>query len=203
MGPQGSGKGTQGELLAKELGMPLLGTGALLRAEIATGSDLGKEIARIINAGNLVPPDLATKTIAERLRQDDAKNGALVDGYPRDEDQLAMMFEHFTPDMAIVLEINDETAVERLGGRWICPDGHVWNVNSKLSKEEGVCDHDGKELSQRVDDKEDAIRQRLAVYHKDTAPLMAGLAEKGVKVIRIDASGTIEEIQDRIKSIIK
>ena len=203
MGPQGSGKGTQGDLLAKELGVPLLGTGALLRAEIATGSDLGKEIANIINAGNLVPPDLATKTIAERLKQDDAKDGALVDGYPRDEDQLAMMFNHFTPDIAIVLEINDETAVERLGGRWICPDGHVWNVNSKPTKVEGKCDHDDKELSQRIDDKEDAIRQRLAVYHKDTAPLMAGLAEKGVKVIRIDASGTIEEIQDRIKSIIK
>lgn len=203
LGPQGSGKGTQGELLSKELGIPLLSTGALLREEIATGSDLGKEMSALMDAGNLVSPDLATRIISERLKKTDALNGALVDGYPRDGRQLEMMFEHFTPSVAIVLDIDDDTAVDRLGGRWVCPDGHIWNINSNQPKKNGLCDNDNKKLFQRADDTENAILQRLAVYHKETAPLITELARRGVKVVRVDASGTIEEIQDKIKSLIK
>jgi len=203
MGPQGSGKGTQGQLLSQEMNIPIIGAGALLRDEIASGSELGVKIKSIIDPGNLVPAEIITELLDKRLKKDDAKNGALIDGYPRDARQLDLLFERMTPDLAIVLELNDEDAVMRLGGRWMCPDGHIWNMNSNPPKENGRCDDDGKELFQRDDDKEEAIRLRLNIYRNDTAPLIAGLAEHGVNVARIDASGPIEEVHDKIKSILE
>jgi adenylate kinase len=203
MGPQGSGKGTQGEMLSKDLGIPLIGTGALLRAEIATGSDLGKKIKMIIDPGNLVPPELATELIVNRLKQDDVVDGALIDGYPRDPDQLRLMFEHFTPDAALVIDLDDDTAVSRLGGRWMCKDGHIWNEKTNPPAKSGICDHDDFELYQRNDDKEDAIRKRLAIYHEDTEPLIAAMEERGVAIHRVDGSGSIENVAKLVSEKIR
>ncbi|PIR47571.1 adenylate kinase [Candidatus Uhrbacteria bacterium CG10_big_fil_rev_8_21_14_0_10_50_16] len=195
LGPQGAGKGTQGERLSETLGYPLIGAGALLREEKASGSDLGKRIGEIIDAGNLVPPDMITEMLDKRLQQDDAKEGVLIDGYPRDPEQLRLMFERFTPDLVFVLELDDQTAVERLGGRWMCADGHIYNLQSNPPKQAGVCDVDGGELFQRADDEEGAIRKRLAIYHADTAPLIAQMEERGVRVIKVDASQDIDSVQ--------
>jgi len=203
MGPQGSGKGTQGEMLSKKMGIPLVSTGGMLREVIASGSELGKEIEVIINGGNLVSPELATKVIAERIKKDDAVNGILIDGYPRDAEQLEMMFEHFRPDIALVLDISDEEALKRLGGRWICPDGHIWNINSNPTKIEGVCDEDGLALTQRDDDTGEAILKRLAIYRADTEPLIEGLRGHDVEVVRIDASGGIDDVQELLVGALK
>ncbi len=203
MGPQGSGKGTQGEILSEKLNVPHLSTGALLRAEIATGSDLGKEIKAIIDPGNLVPPELATKLIVNRLKEDDVKDGALIDGYPRDPEQLKLMFENFTPDAALVIDLDDDTAVERLGGRWMCKDGHIWNEKTNPPATPGICDDDGSELYQRDDDKEEAIRKRLGIYHEDTEPLIAAMEAKGMTVHRVDGSGTIEDVAKLISEKIR
>ncbi len=203
MGPQGSGKGTQGEILSKDLNMPLIGTGALLRAEVATGSDLGKEIKAIIDPGNLVPPELATKLIVNRLKQDDVKDGALIDGYPRDPEQLKLMFANFTPDAALVIDLDDDTAVERLGGRWMCKEGHIWNEKTNAPAKHGICDHDGLDLYQRDDDKEGAIRKRLGIYHEDTEPLITAMEEHGMKIYRVDGSGSIEEVAKIISEKIR
>ncbi len=203
MGPQGSGKGTQGELLAERLGVPLIGAGALLREEIKSGSEIGKEIKAIIDPGNLVPPEMISRMISERIQRDDAKKGVVIDGYPRDKEQLRLMLEKFTPDIAIVLDITNDEAVKRLGGRWMCPDGHIWNENSHKPKVEGKCDHDDKDLFQREDDKEDAIRVRLNIYHDDTRPLIEGLEKEGVDVRHIFAHGSIDDVEKKIEEILK
>lgn len=202
MGPQGSGKGTMGAVLSKRFGIPTISTGNLLRDEIATGSELGAKIKAIIDPGNLVPPDLATDVMVKRLQEDDVKDGAFLDGYPRDPEQLRLMLEHFTPDKALVLEITDDLAVERLGGRWICEDGHIYHEKTLKPKVEGICDNDGKELYQRDDDKEEAIRVRLGIYHRETEPLIAKIKEAGVEMLHVDASGSVEEVDKRIMEVI-
>lgn len=203
MGPQGAGKGTQGDMLSEKLGYPVISAGGLLREVKASGTELGKKIAEIIDAGNLVSAEMITEILDQRLKQDDVKAGVMLDGYPRDPDQLRMMFERFKPDLLVVLELDDQTAVDRLGGRWLCPDGHIWNINTNPPKEEGVCDEDGKELYQREDDKEDAIRKRLGIYHADTEPLIAEIEHRGVRVARIDASPGIEEVQKAVLAAVK
>lgn len=204
MGPQGSGKGTQGELLSEKLGIPLIGAGQLLRDEIATGSEMGKQIHEIINVnGELVPPDMISKMIRMRLERDDAEMGALIDGYPRDAEQVRLMFEQFTPDMAIVLDLDDDTAVERLSTRRICPNGHVYNVVTNPPKQEGVCDEDGEQLIHREDDQEKQIRVRLGWHKERTEPVIATIAERGVRVERIDADGSIEEVTEQLLVLLK
>jgi len=202
MGPQGAGKGTQGEMLSKEFDIPVYGTGALLREEIASGSELGLEIEKVMNAGNLVSPDLATRIIAEKVTTCSGDCKVVIDGYPRDAEQLRLMSEKFVPDVAIVLEIDDETGVERLGGRWMCPSGHIWNSTSHIPKVEGICDFDGDELFQRDDDTRDAILKRLGIYRKDTEPLIEGLADLGVKIVRIDARESIEKVGEAIVEVL-
>ncbi len=203
MGPQGAGKGTQGDMLSEQLGYPVISAGGLLREVKGSGSDLGKKIAEIIDAGNLVSAEMITDILDERLKQDDVKDGVMLDGYPRDPDQLQMMFERFTPDLLVVLELDDQTAVDRLGGRWLCPDGHIYNLKTNPPKEEGVCDDDQKALYQRADDEEGAIRKRLAIYRDDTEPLIAEVERRGVRVARIDASPGIEEVQETVLAAVK
>ncbi|HBU27914.1 TPA: adenylate kinase [Candidatus Uhrbacteria bacterium] len=203
LGPQGAGKGTQGERLSAVLGYPLVGAGALLREEQLSGSDLGERIGAIIDAGNLVPADLITEMLGKRLQRADAKAGVLIDGYPRDTEQLRLMFERFIPDLVLVLELDDQTAIERLGGRWMCPKDHIYNLQSNPPKKAGVCNEDGTALFQRVDDQEAAIKKRLAIYHADTAPLIAQIEERGVRVERINAALDIEVVYRAILAVIK
>lgn len=202
MGPQGAGKGTQGEMLSEKLGYPLVVAGQLLRDEKATGSELGQEIARIIDAGDLVPNEMITALIEKRLALPDADGGAIFDGYPRKPGQLDVVLEKFRPDLVIVLDLDDEEAVERLSGRWMSPSGQIYNIKTNPPKVPGICDETGEKLYQRKDDTEDAIRRRLALYHEETHPLVQVLVDEGVRVEHIDASKSIEEVQEAILAVV-
>ncbi len=203
LGPQGSGKGTQGKLLAEHLRIPLVGAGDLLRAEIATGSDLGKRIHQIINVkGDLVPPNMVTDLLDARLKQPDAAQGLVIDSYPRDLEQLDLMYKRFMPDMVVALELSDDEAVKRLSARRTCPDGHIYHLELHPPKKEGVCDVDGKELFLRKDDNEAAIRNRLSWHRSKTEPMIRAMEERGLRVVHIDAAEGIDEIQKKIQEAV-
>lgn len=202
LGPQGSGKGTQGQRLAAELGMPFVSAGELLREEVASGSDLGVKIKAIIDPGNHVPPEVVGGLFDRRLECDDAKQGLVIDSYPRNLDQFAVLQKNLVPDLVIVLDITDDVGVERLIGRFQCPEGHIWNVRTNQPKQIGVCDNDGLPLSQRDDETEAAIRRRLALYHGATEPMIAQMREQGIRVERVEAGGAIEEIYKVVRALI-
>ncbi|MEK7108114.1 MAG: nucleoside monophosphate kinase [Patescibacteria group bacterium] len=201
-GPQGSGKGTQGQRLAADLGMPFVSAGELLREEIATGSELGATIKSIIDPGNMVPPEIIRGLFDRRLARDDAKRGLIIDSYPRNLDQLAVLQKNLVPDVVVVLDISDDVGVERLGGRFQCPEGHIWNMRTHPPKVDGVCDQDGLSLSQRDDETEAAIRRRLSLYHDWTEPMIAKMQERGLRVERVDALRAIEDVYKTIRGLI-
>jgi adenylate kinase len=194
LGPQGAGKGTQGALIQKRFHLSVIGTGDVLRAEVATGSDMGRRIAEQINQGRLAPLEIVTELMGQRLQA--AKTGAhlIVDGYPRDHAQMEGMLSRAVPDAVLLLEIDDTTAVKRLGQRWTCAQHHIYNAESQPPRTEGVCDEDGLPLTRRVDETPEAIRERLGIYHKSTEPMIDELAAAGVRIERINARGTIDEV---------
>lgn len=194
LGPQGAGKGTQGAILSKAFGIPILGAGDLLREEAETGSELGMKIKDLIDAGKMAPLGVVTDLLVRRLECEDAKGGVIIDGYPRDASQLSLMLEKFTPDIAVILQIDDDTAVRRLGGRWVCKERHIYNIDSNPPKVSGVCDIDGLPVFQREDDKEKAIRERLSIYHNETEPIIEELERVGVCVVKIDATPSIDAV---------
>lgn len=201
-GPQGSGKGTQGQRLAADLGMPFVSAGELLREEIATGSELGATIKSIIDPGNMVPPEIIRGLFDRRLERADAKRGLIIDSYPRNLEQLETLQKNLVPDLVIVLDISDDMGVTRLGDRFQCPNGHIWNVRTNPPKVEDVCDQDGLPLLQRDDETEGAIRRRLTLYHDWTEPMIAKMREQGLRVERVDASGAIDEVYKTMRGLI-
>lgn len=197
VGPQGSGKGTQGELLAARFSIPTISIGALFRKNVADGTELGKEIEGVLAAGNLVDDELTKRVMAERLKQDDAKNGFILDGYPRNEKQRKDLEDITSIDHVFMINLSDEEAVKRVSGRRQCKNGHIYHIDFSPPKEGDVCDNDGEELIQRDDDTEEAVKQRLAVYHNDTEPLLAGYREQGV-VHDVDGSQSVKDVQKQI-----
>jgi adenylate kinase len=201
IGPQGSGKGTQAELLAKALNIPAISMGALLREEIASGSNEGQAAKDYLDKGTLVPDELAIGIIKKRLVQSDAAKGWIIDGFPRVASQMELFLTFAQPTHAVLLELSDEQAVERLAGRLFCPACQQGFHEIYLPPQTpGRCDKCGSELVKRPDDNPVAIRQRLEIYHNETEPLLARYERMGI-LHRVDGSGTIEEIFASIKKI--
>ena len=199
VGPQGCGKGTQAENIVKEYGLKHTCTGDALRAEIASGSDLGKQVAELINAGKLVSDELVNNIIKNAL-ETNKEQGLLLDGYPRTKAQAEFLAENAQIDAIIEIHISDEEAVNRISTRYNCPKCKaVYNTNTKPPKEEGVCDNDGTALFQRDDDKPDEIRKRLADYHAQTEPIIGFFEGKGVKIHRINGEQPIDKVFVDIK----
>jgi len=176
VGPQGSGKGTQGVRIAEAFGVPAVSTGDVFRANIAGGTELGKQVQAIIEAGNLVPDELTSEVVRDRLSQDDAANGFLLDGYPRNLGQVA--------DLDAFLDSRDEQldAV----------------IELKVPREESIARLKLRAAEQgRTDDTEEVIAKRLAIYESETAPILGVYAERGL-VISIDGVGSLDEITERI-----
>ena len=200
IGPQGSGKGTQAELLAKHLQVPALAMGQLLRDEIAQGSEIGKKIDSILKAGNLVSDQVAAQVLQNRLAKPDAVNGYVLDGYPRNLSQ----YEAFTfdaPTALLVLEVPREESLKRLSGRVSCSVcGKIGSMRDGI-KIGNLCPCGGK-FVQRADDTEVAISRRLQVYHDDTIPVIQQYEKQGI-VHRVNGVGSIEEIHQRILKVIK
>jgi adenylate kinase len=199
VGAPGAGKGTQAKFIAKHFHIPAISTGDIFRANIAAKTDLGTKAKRYMDAGDLVPDEVTIGIVRDRLSQDDAQNGFLLDGFPRTLAQAEalrdMLDDLGTPlDVVLELQVDDDEVVRRLSGRRTCRQcGHVWHVEFDPPSTEDVCDVDGGELFQRDDDKPETIRRRLEVYTEQTAPLVGFYEDAGL-LRSITAEGPVDEI---------
>jgi len=205
LGPPGAGKGTQAERLVDDFGLPYYSTGNILRDAVENGTELGRKAKEFMDAGELVPDDLITNVIAERLDSGDADDGFLLDGFPRTIGQAEMLEgalgeRNRKVTAALLIEAPDEEVVRRLSGRRQCvKNGHVYHVEFDPPKNEGVCDQDGSRLEQRDDDKPETVQKRLAVYHEQTEPLILWYGERGL-LRRFDGTRTPEEVNSHIRA---
>jgi adenylate kinase len=199
LGPPGAGKGTQAAQLARELGVPHLSTGDLLRAAVAARTPLGLEADGHMRAGRLVPDDLVLRILRERLGQPDARGGYLLDGFPRNLAQAEALGTFANVDRVVSFDISPELLVQRLSDRRLCPKCQsVYNLSSKPPKVADRCDLDGTALVQRPDDRPEAVTTRLKVYAEQTAPLLEYYRKRGL-LRSIDASGTPVEVASRVR----
>lgn len=208
LGAPGSGKGTQAKMLVDKYQIPQVSTGDLLRAAVAEGTPLGLKAKEIMDAGQLVSDDIVLGIIKERLAQDDAQKGFILDGFPRTLVQAEaldkMLDEAGWPlDGAILYNVDYEKIIKRITGRRTCGDcGQMYNTFTSPSEKEDVCDKCSGELLQRADDNEETIRKRLDVYDEQTAPLVKYYDGQG-KLRSVDADADISEIFDASCAIIE
>ena len=200
LGAPGAGKGTQAEILSRELGIPTISTGNILRAAMKAGTPVGIQAKSYVDAGKLVPDDIIIGIIRERLAQEDCKKGYILDGVPRTIPQAETMEEMGVEiDCALSIEIADEVILQRMSGRRTCKDcGQTFHIVSNPPKTEGVCDACGGELHVRKDDAPETVKARLEVYHRDTEPLKLFYAQRG-KLKTVENQSTIEATTAEIK----
>lgn len=181
LGPPGAGKGTQAALISEKLSIPTISTGDMLRSAIKAGTPTGMKAKTFMDAGRLVPDDVIIGIITERLAQADCAKGYILDGVPRTIAQAqALEDAGVVFDRVISLEVTDEAIVDRMSGRRVCAKcGATYHTVNKPPKAEGICDTCGGELTIRSDDTAETVRQRLAVYHKETEPLKAFYDQRG------------------------
>jgi adenylate kinase len=200
IGPQGAGKGTQGEKLAERYVVPHVATGDLLRAAVREGTPLGQEAHSYMDAGELVPDELVLAMLRERLARPDAADGFILDGYPRNPAQAASLLQmldeiHVGLDAVVSLRVPDDVLVARLSARRTCPTcGRPFTISDGHP---AVCAVDGTPLVQRDDDKPEAIRRRLSIFHDQTAPLISFYEDQGL-VVHVDGVGDVDEVATRI-----
>ena len=182
LGAPGAGKGTQAERLSKELNIPTISTGNILRAAIKNGTPTGLKAKSFMDAGQLLPDEVIIGIITERLAEDDCANGYILDGVPRTIAQAEAIESagiHF--DAVVSIEISDETIMERMSGRRVCENcGASYHLVAVPPKRPGVCDSCGGKLVQRKDDAPETVKSRLAVYHKETEPLKDFYQKRGL-----------------------
>jgi len=180
-GPQGSGKGTQGQLLADRFDVPLIGAGELFRAEIVHGSSLGKVAKRYVESGGLAPDELVNAIMAQQLKRHDLSRGFILDGYPRNVEQAHHLDRIIRINLALQIRISDNEAVRRLTGRVQCVRcKQVYHLKDAPPLRPGICVLCGGKLVRRDDDTEELIRARLATYHFMTEPLASYYRQRGV-----------------------
>jgi adenylate kinase len=202
-GPQGSGKGTQAEMLAKKYNLPVLATGDIFRREIKNQTELGELAASLINQGKLVPDEITNKIIIDELTKEKYKNGFILDGYPRNMRQLEDLEKSVGVTYAIELMVSDSEAVKRLGGRRICSKcGAIYHLQNKPAKKIDICDVCGGKLIVRDDDKPEAIKKRLKICHQETEPILNYYFERK-KLIRVNGEQPIEKVFEDILSALK
>jgi adenylate kinase len=208
LGPPGAGKGTQADRLHEDFGLPHIATGNMLRDEVARDTELGKRAKGYMEAGDLVPDDLIVAMITRRIEEPDARDGFLLDGFPRNPEQARALDDAFAREQrrltaALLIEVPDEEVVRRLSGRRVCVKNpnHIYHVEFDPPKHEGVCDQDGARLVQRDDDRESTIRRRLEVYHAQTEPLLAHYDAAGL-LRRFDGRRSPEEVHTHLRATV-
>jgi adenylate kinase len=207
LGPPGAGKGTQAARLTDDFHLPYIATGDMLRAAVKEGTDLGKEAKAFMDRGDLVPDEVIIGMILDCMSGPECADGFLLDGFPRNVQQAesldaAMKEKGRAVTATLLIDVADDEVVKRISGRRLCQkNGHVYNVFSDPPKHEGVCDQDGSRLTQRDDDQEDVVRNRLAVYHEQTAPLVSFYEDRGV-LKRFDGLRSPTEVHDHIRATI-
>lgn len=182
LGPPGSGKGTQAQYVTERFGIPKLSSGDMLRQSVNDNTALGIQIKSVMAAGNLISDEIIIKLVKEQLEKPAYANGVLLDGFPRTLKQAeALMMADIHFDIVIELVVPDDVIIRRLSGRWIHkPSGRVYHLQSQPPIHEGLDDVTGEPLSQREDDKEETVKRRLEVYHKQTEPVSAYYARLAV-----------------------
>lgn len=202
VGPPGAGKGTQAHFIASHLAIPRISTGDIFRYNVTNGTDLGRKAREFMERGDLVPDEVTVAMVKARLAEDDAREGFLLDGFPRNVPQaetLKKMLAELDSKLNVVLElvVDEDEVVRRLSGRRTCRVcERVWHILYDPPGRAGLCDECGAELFQRDDDSELTIRHRLEVYAEQTSPLVAFYADEGT-LIGIDATGPVEEVTHR------
>ena len=182
LGAPGAGKGTQAEIVSERFGIPTISTGAIIRSAIKAETEMGLAAKEYIDAGQLVPDEVVIGIVAERLAQDDCKNGYILDGFPRTVPQAEALDKMGVQiDFAISIELDDDVIIERMGGRRVCDAcGASYHVKYNPSLDGVNCDKCKKPLTLRRDDDPEVVKSRLEVYHKTTEPLKSYYAEKGI-----------------------
>ena len=207
VGPPGAGKGTQAEKIVAKYNVAHISTGDILRANVKAGTELGKKAKSFMDAGALVPDDVIVGMMRGRLAEDDCKNGFILDGFPRTVPQAEALDSLLAEmgiklDGVILLDVDDDTVVERLCGRRMCKKcGRIFHVSFKPSSKGDLCDECGGELYQRDDDKEEVIRQRLAVYHSQTAPLVYYYGKAGL-LLRVPGAEAGDKVLGHIEAML-
>ena len=207
LGPPGAGKGTQAERLTDDFNLPYIATGNILRAAVAAETMLGKQAKVFMDAGELVPDEVITGVILEAVEGVDARDGFLLDGFPRTVAQAHALSEglerldrHLTA--AILIDVPDEEVMRRISGRRVSvKTGRVYHLEFDPPKHDGRCDVDGSRLVQREDDKPETVKKRLAVYHDQTEPLINYYEEQGL-LRRFDGTRSPTEVHDHIRATI-
>lgn len=208
LGPPGAGKGTQALRIAETFGVPQIATGDIFRANVKGETELGREAKQYMDKGELVPDDVVVKMVRARLDEDDTAEGFLLDGFPRTVPQaeaLESLLADADRQLHAVLRfsIKDDEVVRRIAGRRVCPDcGATYHVEVDPPAREGVCDHCGAKLIQRDDDKEEVVRNRLDVYHRETQPLEYFYWERGL-LRDVEAVGDVSEVTERTLAALK
>lgn len=208
LGAPGAGKGTQAAVVAEKLKLAHVATGDMFREAVKNGTELGKIAQEYMQQGKLVPDELTIKMLEERLAQDDCARGVILDGFPRTVAQaeaLDRMLEKNGRKLnrVVSIDVPDAELLKRLGGRWTCKQcGAVYHEIASPPKKSGVCDKCGGELYQRADDNVETIKQRLQVYHNQTAPLMEYYKKQG-KLVAVDGTVTIENVTKQILEVLK
>ena len=199
LGSPGVGKGTYTTLVSKRFNLPHISTGDMFRENIKNNSELGKEAKSYMDKGLLVPDEIVTAMLKKRLESDDVKKGFLLDGYPRNLDQVELLKEFVEIDKVLNFVASDEVIIDRLSGRRVCKKcGSTFHVRNVPPKVEGVCDNCGGDLYQRKNDLPEAIKKRLEVYSEQTAPLVSYYREKGL-LVDVDVNTPYEENQQNPK----
>jgi adenylate kinase len=209
IGPPGSGKGTQAKLLGDRLGLVHIATGDILREAIRLGTAAGRKAKPFVKKGKLVSDDLVNELVADRFRREDRPERFVMDGYPRTLAQAAsfdqVLRQHFLNLTAvIVLLVDDEEVLRRLGGRWICPNEEckaTYHVTANPPRVAGICDRCGSKLIQRDDDKPETVRHRLQVYHQNTMELIPHYQRQGL-VREVPGVGEIDKIYNNIVQVL-
>jgi adenylate kinase len=208
VGAQGSGKGTQAELLSQTLGVSHIASGDLFRNAIDEKTELGIKAKVYIDRGELVPDDLTVTMVVKRLEEPDCSQGVLFDGFPRTVAQAKVLDKGLQEvgkqiDLAIYLQVPREELLKRLSGRYICRlKQHVYNMNTHPPKVAGVCDIDGSELYQRSDDTGEAVQKRLDIFFNETIRLLDYYGNQK-KLVEVDGNQDIGQVQQSLLDVIR
>ncbi len=198
LGPPGAGKGTQAQRICSKLGIPQISTGDILRRAIREGTEIGLKAKSFIDAGQLVPDDVVIAIVDERLTEKDCEKGYILDGFPRTVPQAEALKAIARIDAVLNLEVPDEDLISRLSGRRVCPKcGATYHLNHLDGKMD--CAACGESLIQRDDDKAETVKNRLTVYHRQTAPLVAYYQEAGLLKTVSGAQGMEETFEAILK----
>lgn len=204
LGAPGAGKGTQAEVVCKELNIPAISTGNMLREAVKNGTDAGLAAKKFMDAGELVPDEVVIGILKDRIAQDDAKNGFILDGFPRTVAQAeALESMGVKIDKVVEIDVSDEAITARMSGRRVCEGcGNSYHIEYKPTKVDGVCDACGAKVVQRIDDKPETVQARLKTYHEKTAPLKDYYQSRG-KLVTVQGQNDIAETSKLVLAAVK